>query len=85
MKPSKHQIRHTLGKLTNRLTNLEMDPNENGPDKEGLKEAQAILKEGRTHYRSIGSLKTRQARAIALMAIDYMNGVCCSESLTNFK
>ncbi len=54
-------------------------------DSEGFQEALSILSDGRTTYRSISGLRTRQGRAIALLAIDYMNGACESRTLLRFQ
>ncbi|MDQ1086671.1 MULTISPECIES: hypothetical protein [unclassified Siphonobacter] len=85
MKPTKYQINKTIAEVVNKLERLGENPVDNFPEKEGLQEVQAILKEGRTRYSSISKLKTRQARAMALLAVDYVNGGCSAHSLMSFK
>ncbi len=85
MKPTHYQIKQTISDLADKLERLGKDPIANLPEKEALKEAQSILKEGRTHYTSIGKLKTRQARAMAVLAVDYVNGGCSAHSLVSFS
>lgn len=85
MKPTHYQITQTISDLANKLERLGENPIENIPQKEAIQEAQSILKEGRTQYKTIGKLKTRQARAMAVLAVDYVNGGCSAHSLISFS
>ncbi|PQA54928.1 hypothetical protein [Siphonobacter curvatus] len=81
MKPSENQIQRTITLLDKKLLSLQARNTEETPLQEGLQEALSILLDGRTSYASIPSMKSRQGRAIALLTIDYMNGVCEQSTL----
>ncbi|OZI05866.1 hypothetical protein BWI93_23525 [Siphonobacter sp. BAB-5385] len=81
MKPSTQQIKNTISLLRKKLRDIRSMEQ----DSEGFQEALSILSDRRTTYRSISGLRTRQGRAIALLAIDYMNGACESRTLLRFK
>ncbi|PMD90512.1 MULTISPECIES: hypothetical protein [Siphonobacter] len=81
MKPNNQQIKKTISLLREKLKDIRTAEQ----DSEGFQEALSILIDGRTTYRSIPLLQTRQGRAIALLAIDYMNGACESRTLLRFN
>lgn len=79
--PTENQIHQTIQSLKQRLNWSQMERPDNKPVKEGYSEAVNILVEDRRTYEGIGKLKTQQGRAIAVLAVDYLNGLCTQRSL----
>lgn len=70
--PTEDEINDTLEKLQARLDNEKLSPQV----KEGYEEAEDILADDRRTYSGIDKLTSVQARAIAVLAVDYLNGEC---------
>lgn len=47
--------------------------------------AARILRDRRRDYAGIGSLPTVRSRALAMLAVDYMDGLCTRETLCGWK
>jgi len=82
MKPAEHQIKDTIQQIKRRLSDPAMNKPANRAVKEGYTETVSILVEGRTTYDRIDNLTTVQGRAIAVLAVDYLNGDCEMRVLT---
>ncbi|GAB3701341.1 hypothetical protein GCM10027592_29340 [Spirosoma flavus] len=74
MKPTEAQIQQTIRDIGKRLKADQMEKPINRAIKEGYTEVYNVLVEGRTNYDGIDSLRTVQGRAIAVLAVDYLNG-----------
>lgn len=79
--PSEDEIEDTLQKLQDRLEEKAMSLSANAAVKEGYEESVDILADDRRTYAGIDRLKTQQGRAIAVLAVDYLNGECTAEVL----
>jgi hypothetical protein len=79
--PSEDEIEDTLQKVQDRLEEKAMSLLANAAVKEGYEESVDILADDRRNYAGIDNLKTTQARAIAVLAVDYLNGECTAEVL----
>ncbi|MCF2498409.1 hypothetical protein [Dyadobacter chenhuakuii] len=79
--PSEDEIEDTLQKVQDRLEEKAMSLSANAAVKEGYEEAVEILADDRRTYAGIDNLKTVQARAIAVLAVDYLNAECTAEVL----
>ena len=79
--PSEEEIENTLQKLQDRLEEKAMPLLANAAVKEGYTESVDILADDRRTYAGIDNLKTVQGRAIAVLAVDYLNGECTAEAL----
>lgn len=76
MKPEE-EIEDTLQKIQDILENPKIDwTYKNNPAiKEGYEEAVNILADDRKTYAGLNVLKTTQGKAIAVLAVDYLNGL----------
>lgn len=80
--PNEDQIEETISKIYDRLENPAVNKAINSAVKEGYEEAIDILVDDKNDYKLINSsLKTVQGRAIAVLAVDYLNGECTKEVL----
>ena len=79
--PTEDEIEETLQKLQDRLEEKAMALSTNAAVKEGYEESVDILADDRRTYAGIDKLKTTQGRAIAVLAVDYLNGECTAEVL----
>ncbi len=83
MKPSLAEVQRTLTLILRKLASPDLALDRNYSQKEGFEEAFRILEENCTSYHAIKELETRHARAIAILAVDYMNGSCDQSKLIN--
>lgn len=72
MKPTEEQIQETIQIIREKLSSA--DATAKASVVEGYSEAVAILAEGRETYDGIERLDSIQGRAIAMLAVDYLNG-----------
>lgn len=74
----KKEIDQCIRLIQNRLDNKFMDLPQNSRVKEGYIKAIEILKKKVSNYNSSGikNLSNIQSRAIAVLAVDYINGEC---------
>ena len=74
----KKEIDQCIRLIQDRLDNSFMDLPQNTHVKEGYIKALEILKKKVRNYTGAGikNLSNTQSRAIALLAVDYVNGVC---------
>lgn len=79
--PTESEIETTLNLIQDILEGKKIDRYENRAAKEGYKEAENILVDDRRTYAGIEELKTVQGRAIACLAVDYLNGECSRKTL----
>lgn len=80
--PTEDEIEETVSKIYDRLENPAVNKAINAGVKEGYEEAIDILVDDKKDYKLISSsLKTVQGRAIAVLAVDYLNGECTQEVL----
>lgn len=79
--PTENKIEDTLQKVQDRLEEKAMSLSANAAVKEGYEESVDILADDRRTYAGIEKLKTTQGRAIAVLAVDYLNGECTAEVL----
>jgi hypothetical protein len=83
--PTQHDIEETIALINNKLEFLKTDFSENKNAHVGYAEALRILTESVNSYDHITpSLKTDISRAIAVLAVDYLNGECSREMLLGF-
>src|SRR5690606_25025692 len=80
--PTEEEINTTLDKVYDILDNPEINRKENAIVKEGYNEVIEILLEDRLTYEGIEKLHDIRARAIAMLAVDYLNGKCPEYVLT---
>lgn len=73
MKPSEIEIEETIKMVEGHLANPSIEKPYNAPIKQGMQAALRMLKRRETQY-NVGKLFTSQARAIAYLAVDYING-----------
>ncbi|MDQ1086672.1 MULTISPECIES: hypothetical protein [unclassified Siphonobacter] len=85
MKPSPLEIQRTITLIARKLATPAIQLERNYSQKEGFEEAYRILEENCTSYNLIKVLETRHARAIAILAVDYMNGSCEQSKLVNLQ
>ncbi|CAG5072860.1 hypothetical protein DYBT9623_04400 [Dyadobacter sp. CECT 9623] len=79
--PTEDEIEETLQKVQDRLERKEMSMPANAAVKEGYEESVDILADDRRTYQGIDRLHSVQGRAIAVLAVDYLNGECTAEVL----
>ena len=83
-KPTEAQIQNTIQVLQQRLKDPLMKKPINRRVREGYEESVNILVEGRETYEGIEEkLNSVQARAIAVLAVDYLLGECEHKVLVN--
>lgn len=72
------EIQETISKIEERLADIRVNRFVNAPVKEGYLKAIEILRDHQTDTTraKLEELKTVQGRAIAALAIDYLNGEC---------
>lgn len=72
------EIQETISKIEERLADIRVNRFVNAPVKEGYLKAVEILRDHQTDITRVKleELKTVQGRAIAALAIDYLNGEC---------
>nr|DAL48474.1 MAG TPA_asm: hypothetical protein [Caudoviricetes sp.] len=72
------EIQETISKIEERLADIRVNRFVNAPVKEGYLKAVEILRDHQTDITraKLEELKTVQGRAIAALAIDYLNGEC---------
>jgi len=76
--PSEDKIEATITKIYDKLET----PGITAAVKEGYEEAVDILADDKRKYTDISPLlKTTQGRAIAVLAVDYLNGECTQKVL----
>ena len=81
--PTKSEVQETVVILKGILSLTGIDLPENVSIKEGYQEAFRIISLNTASYGDISSdLATDKAKAIAVMAVDYLNGECKREVLT---
>lgn len=82
IRPSEGEIEATIQLINDILELPQIDLLKNTSVKEGYDEAVDILVEDKRSYGQISNaLKSVQARAIAVLAVDYLNGECTREIL----
>jgi glycogen synthase len=82
IRPTEDEIEDTITKIYDRLDLPAINKALNAAVKEGYEEAINILVDDKNNYFLISSnLKTVQGRAIAVLAVDYLNGECTQEVL----
>lgn len=80
--PAQAEIIETISIILKKLEMPVMRTIQNEVVQEGYKEAILLLKENRNSYDSISnSTKSHVSRAIAVLAINYLNGECSRETL----
>lgn len=79
----KETIDHCISAIKERMKDKRINRFCNSSVKQGYTKALEILEKGITSYpdANIESLKTVQARAIAVLAVDFLNGECTEEVL----
>lgn len=81
--PTEHQIKDAVKAIKKQLENPNIDNEKNAGIKEGYTKALEIL--GTPNliwiYGQVSELKTQQGRAIAILAIDFLNGKCSHKHL----
>lgn len=77
MKQSQAQRRHCINLLNKRLTGKTINQEQNKEVVSGYKAAIDIIRKGITNINryDISELKTSQSRAIAFIAVDFVNGI----------
>lgn len=81
--PQEHEIQETIALLQARLAEPGMSKAENTRVRHGYNKAVDILAQNQRDYAGIEKLQTIQARAIAMLACDYLNGEQTQEVLVN--
>lgn len=82
IRPSDDEIEVTIQLINDILDSSQIDLLKNKSVKEGYDEAVDILVEDKRSYGQISTtLKSVQGRAIAVLAVDYLNGECTREIL----
>ncbi|WP_138477116.1 hypothetical protein [Dyadobacter bucti] len=80
--PTKDEIEHTINLIYGKLALPQIHVSSNAAIKEGYEEAIEILTDGKRSYNQISkNLKTDQGKAIAVHAVDYLNGECTRKVL----
>ncbi|ARK08853.1 hypothetical protein A6C57_00210 [Fibrella sp. ES10-3-2-2] len=82
-RPTEAQISQTIAYIKRRFNHPNMALPINRSVREGYTEAIRILAENVTSYSQIEELDTVQARAIAVLAVDYLNGECSQHAIIN--
>lgn len=84
-RPSQAEISQTITPFRNRFKNPAIDKPVNRPVSEGYRRSLMILTDGITDYEKadIDALDTTQARAISVLAVDYLRGDCTQQVLVN--
>lgn len=85
MIPSFIEIQRTLTLILRKLDTPAIQLDRNFSQKEGFTEAYRILDENCNSYDRIKVLETRHARAIAILAVDYLNGKCAQDKLLSLQ
>jgi hypothetical protein len=82
-KPTDTDIERVISKLEERLAEKAINRNVNFAVKEGYAKSVELLKSRTTDLTksAIGDLQTVQGRAIAMCAMDYLQGLCSEETL----
>lgn len=78
-KPSSLEIQTAINRLQFMLDDSNIEEPFNFSQKEGFTEAVTILKERREKFIGFEHLKTVRGRAIAVAAIEYLQGKCSQE------
>ena len=81
--PTEYEIQETIQMLQTRLAEPAMNKPENTRVKHGYNKALDILAQNQRDYAGIEKLQTTQARAIAMLAVDYLLGDCEQKVLVN--
>ncbi|MDB5241432.1 MAG: hypothetical protein JWP57_2057 [Spirosoma sp.] len=86
--PTEIEIQETIAMLQARLAEPGMSKAVNTRVRHGYNKAVDILAQNQRDYRNGGpsgieKLQTTQARAIAMLAVDYLNGECEQKVLVN--
>lgn len=79
--PTDNDVQTTIQKIESRMEDKAINRFANAPVKEGYSKALEILRNKQTDFSGINALKFTQARAIAAVAVDYLNGRCSQELL----
>ncbi len=74
--PTDEQVSDMISKIEARLAEKPINRFVNKPVKDGYTMAVEILRRRQTNYAGIEKLPTDQARAIAMLAADYLKGKC---------
>ncbi len=74
--PVWEQCEAMIAKIEARLAEKAINRTENKPVKDGYTMTVDILRRRQTDYAGIETLPTDQARAIAMLAVDYLKGEC---------
>ena len=70
--------------ISEKLNDPRSDLPENAQAKEGLLEARQIIMSGKTDYDGLERLSGAQSRAIACLAVDFLNGTCEDKFFIDF-
>ncbi len=81
--PTDEQVEAVIIKLDKRLAIKAINRTVNKPIKDGYTLGVDILRKRQTDYTGIEELPTDQARAIAMLAVDYLKGECHEFTLLN--
>lgn len=79
--PTDAEVDSAIEQIESRLQIKAIKRIANAPVKEGYTMALTILRNRQKDYAGTDALKTTQGRAIAMIAVDYLNGRCSQEIL----
>lgn len=79
--PDEKKILETVAIIEQKLSIKAINKSLNAPVKEGYTKALAILRSNQKDYSGVEFLKTKQGKAISMLAVDYLNGQCSQEIL----
>jgi ribosome maturation factor RimP len=83
--PTSQEVEETITLINKKLESLKTNLSENKNVNEGYTEALRLLTENNNSYDDItSSLTTDVSRAIAVLAVDYINGECSREVFLDF-
>lgn len=84
MKPTENQIKDAIKALKKRLKEPNMELESNAAVKEGYTFSLGLLENGNAFgYVPCSTLQFEQARAIAVLAVDFLDGECTHKVLCN--
>ena len=83
--PTQNEIQETIDLINKKMESLKMKSTGNENVMEGYAEALRLLNENSSSYDHISaSLQSDSSRAIAVLAVDYLNGECSRKMLLEF-
>jgi hypothetical protein len=83
--PTRDEIQETIDLISKKMESQKIKFSENETIREGYEEALRLLTENSNSYDHItSSLQSDISRAIAVLAVDYLNGECSRKMLLEF-